>query len=71
LDEKKKEKSKKTVTGHMQNRSVADYLYFRRKFIITNIIKFIPKLLPSAFNENLDIIKKNRLKAIFIYKFSW
>jgi hypothetical protein len=28
------------------------------------LIKFIPKL-PSAFNENLDIVKKNRPKAIF------
>jgi hypothetical protein len=51
---KRKEKSKKTVIGHMQNRSVVDYL-FPGGSLLPILIKFIPKLLPSAFNENLDI----------------
>jgi hypothetical protein len=52
----KKEREKvKTVTGHMQNRSVADYLFTSGgSLLLPILIKFIPKLL-SAFNENLDI----------------
>jgi hypothetical protein len=38
----------------MQNRSVVDYL-FTGGSLLPILIKFIPKLLPSAFNENLDI----------------
>jgi hypothetical protein len=52
----KKKRSKKTVIGHMQNRSVADYLLLPGgSLLLPILIKFIPKLLPSAFNENLDI----------------
>jgi hypothetical protein len=58
---KRKEKSKKTVIGHMQNRSVVDYL-FPGGSLLPILIKFIPKLLPSAFNENLDIDKKIALR---------
>jgi hypothetical protein len=40
----------------MQNRSVADYLLLPGgSLLLPILIKFIPKLLPSAFNENLDI----------------
>jgi hypothetical protein len=49
LDEKKRKKKKKTVTGHMQNRSVADYLFSRRKFIITNIDKVYSKITTISF----------------------
>jgi hypothetical protein len=53
---RKEKKKKKTVTGHMQNRSVADYLLLPGgSLLLPILIKFIPKLLPSAFNENLDI----------------
>jgi hypothetical protein len=52
----KKKRSKKTVIGHMQNRSVTDYLLLPGgSLLLPILIKFIPKLLPSAFNENLDI----------------
>jgi hypothetical protein len=53
LDEKKR-KSKK-VTGHMQNRSVVIIFTPGGSLLLPILIKFIPKLLPSAFNENLDI----------------
>jgi hypothetical protein len=47
---KKEKKSKKTVTGHMQNRSVTDYLFTsRRKFIITNIDKVYSKITTISF----------------------
>jgi hypothetical protein len=39
----------------MQNRSVVDYLLLPGGSLLPILIKFIPKLLPSAFNENLDI----------------
>jgi hypothetical protein len=42
LDEKEKKKSKKTVIGHMQNRSVADYLLLPGGSLLLPIIKFIP-----------------------------
>jgi hypothetical protein len=48
FDEKEKKKVK-TITGHMQNRSVADHLYSRRKFIITNINKVYSKITTVSF----------------------
>jgi hypothetical protein len=43
----------------MQNRSVDYLLLPGGSLLLPILIKFIPKLLPSAFNENLDIdIKK-------------
>jgi hypothetical protein len=51
----------------MQNRSVVDYLLLPGgSLLLPILIKFIPKLLPSAFNENLDIDKKNRPRFFFI-----
>jgi hypothetical protein len=52
----------------MQNRSVVDYLLLPGgSLLLPILIKFIPKLLPSAFNENLDIIKKiARRRFLFI-----
>jgi hypothetical protein len=54
LDEKKRKSKKKTVIGHMQNRSVLTIFYFPAE-VYANIDKVYSKLLPSAFNENLDI----------------
>ena len=52
---KRKEKSKKTAFGYLQNDSITNHLFTSwRKFIITYFNQFIPTLLPSAFNENLD-----------------
>jgi hypothetical protein len=44
----KKKRKVKTVIGHMQNRSVADYLLLPGGSLLLPLIKFIPKLLPSA-----------------------
>jgi hypothetical protein len=39
----------------MQNRSVVIIFTPGGSLLLPILIKFIPKLLPSAFNENLDI----------------
>jgi hypothetical protein len=52
----------------MQNRSVADYLFTPGgSLLLPILIKFIPKLLPSAFNENLDIDKKKIALRRFLF----
>jgi hypothetical protein len=50
---KRKEKVKKQHIW--QNRSVDYLLLPGGSLLLPILIKFIPKLLPSAFNENLDI----------------
>jgi hypothetical protein len=51
----------------MQNRSVTDYLLLPGgSLLLPILIKFIPKLLPSAFNENLDRLKIALRRFFFI-----
>jgi hypothetical protein len=53
LDEKRKEK--KTVIDICKTVPSLTIFYFGGSLLLPILIKFIPKLLPSAFNENLDI----------------
>ena len=56
LDEKEKKKIKKQLLDICKSiPSLAIFLLPGGSLLLPILIKFIPKLLPSAFNENLDV----------------
>ena len=56
LDDKEKKKVKKQVLDICKSiPSLTIFLLPGGSLLLPILIKFIPKLLPSAFNENLDV----------------
>jgi hypothetical protein len=55
LDEKKRKKVKKQLLDICKTVPSLTIFFPGGSLLLPILIKFIPKLLPSAFNENLDI----------------